>query len=107
MKTIKRTFVIILFAASGLFGQNACVRGTLPSFNTDPDTGEPTQPWTGPRFKLSQDYPDKLPAEERYPWLKIPIVNGHPADPRAYIMAVKQYVLEGNTQPDHIFDFQA
>ena len=35
---------------------------------------------------------------EAYPWLQVPIVNGQPADPRAYIMAVKQDVLAGNTQ---------
>jgi hypothetical protein len=107
MKTPTRILIVMLLAAAGLFAQNTCVRGTFPSYNTDPDSGEPTQRWDGPRFNLSQDYPGKLPPMERYPWLKIPIVNGRPADPRAYIMAIKQYVLEGNTQTDHIFDFQA
>lgn len=74
-----------------------CVRGTFPNAH-----GEPPADWDGSVFELSQEYPDELAPMEDYPWLTIDVVNGAPIDPYAYIMAVKEYVFEGNVEVDFV-----
>jgi hypothetical protein len=51
--------------------------------------------WTGPVFKLSQDYPATLPTETQ-PWQAIDPTK----EPQRYVDAVYRYVLEGNTDID-------
>ncbi|HKV42934.1 MAG TPA: hypothetical protein VJX67_27310 [Blastocatellia bacterium] len=48
--------------------------------------------WTGPIFQLSQDYPDAIPAPENYPWKAI----DYKTQPMQYLMAVRNYLYEGN-----------
>lgn len=58
--------------------------------------GLPPLGWTGPVFKLSQDYPNKAPSPEQYPWSTI----NFKTDPERYIKAVLGYVYEGNIEVD-------
>lgn len=49
--------------------------------------------YQGPRFELSQDYPDVLPLQGSYPWTKF-----NPRDPAQvdnYMFAVRDYIYEG------------
>ena len=64
-----------------------CVRGT---FKSSRDTVPPN--WTGPVFKLSQDYPDSPPAPETLPWKTIDFKT----NPLAYALALRDYVFQGN-----------
>jgi hypothetical protein len=52
--------------------------------------------WKGPVFKLHAAYPKKLPKEKTKPWLQFDFKT----QPKAYINAVLQYFLEGNTAID-------
>ena len=56
----------------------------------------PTSGWTGPVFRLSQDYPAKAPAPEIPPWSTIDF-RTHPLD---YARTVLRYGLEGNDAVD-------
>ncbi len=64
----------------------------FPDFHED---GPPTG-WTGPVFKLSQDYPDTKPATGTLPWKSIDF-RTKPAD---YLIAVRNYCYEGNIEVD-------
>lgn len=60
---------------------------------TFPDAHEkPPASWTGPVFKLRQDYPASKPAAEQVPWKTIDFKT-KPAD---YARAVLAYAFEGN-----------
>lgn len=64
-----------------------------------PDAHDPPPPgWTGPIFKLSQDYPENEPASEAYPWLAFDFRQ--PAQTGAYLRAVLDYAREGNEEHD-------
>jgi hypothetical protein len=66
---------------------------TFPDAHNPPPTG-----WTGPVFKLSQDYPTSLPPPEppsSRPWTQFDFKN--PSQAQQYIQAVLAYCLEGNT----------
>jgi hypothetical protein len=66
-----------------------------------PNTKDSIPPgWTGPVFELSQDYPRTPPVAESLPWATIDFR----ADPKAYAMAVRDYIFEGNVNPS---DFNA
>jgi hypothetical protein len=52
--------------------------------------------WTGPVFQLSQDFPRTPPPAETLPWAKI----NFRTNPKAYAMAVRDYIFEGNVNPD-------
>src|SRR5437762_2072354 len=65
----------------------------FPDAHEGPPTG-----WTGPVFKLSQDYPTTLPSAETLPW-KLIDYKTNPAD---YLMAVLQYCYEGNIEVDWV-----
>ena len=82
-------------AARNQLAQTDCRRDTFPSFYIDPPPD-----WDGPVFELSQSYPDQVPEIENYPWLAIPVDQDGPADPEACLMALKEYVFEGNTSTD-------
>jgi hypothetical protein len=87
-------------ATRNKFAQKGCVRGTFKDYYRQRDGGDPPAGYTGKVFKLSQNYPDKLPPMEKYPWLKIPFKNGGPVDPRAYLQALLAYGLDGNVAVD-------
>ena len=107
------TFAILCAAPFGLrsasasddatrnkFARNDCVRGKFKDYHRQGEGGDPAAGYTGRVFKLSQDFPTVLPPMEKYPWLKIPFKNGGPVDPRAYLQALLDYGLEGNTDVD-------
>src|ERR1044072_1136184 len=67
--------------------------------NNFPDAHDlPPAGWTGPVFKLSQDYPDTMPAADVRPWEKF--------DPRTqyleYLNAVRDYGYEGNVEVNFV-----
>ncbi|SRR5216684_5580547 len=71
--------------------------GQSPTLGRFPDAREaPPDGWSGPVFKLSQDYPPSLPAEEDYPWKRI----DPKTQPDAYLRAVLSYAIEGNEASD-------
>jgi hypothetical protein len=55
----------------------------------------PPQGWTGPVFKLSQNYPQSLPGISNPPWLQFDFTN--PTQAPQYLNAVLNYCLQGNT----------
>ena len=66
---------------------------TFPNAHDKPPNG-----WTGPVFKLSQNYPKTRPALEpasKRPWTQFDFKN--PTQAPKYIKAVLDYCLEGNT----------
>ena len=87
-------------AVRSAHAQKACTRGTFKSYYLQGKGGDPPADYKGRVFKINQDYPDTLPPAENYPWLKIPFHNGAPVDPEAYLHALLQYGLEGNTAVD-------
>ena len=67
---------------------------TFKNAHNDPPPG-----WTGPVFKLSQNYPKTLPALEpasKRPWRQFNFKD--PAQSSKYIQAVLNYCLDGNLQ---------
>jgi hypothetical protein len=87
-------------AARNSLARGNCVRGTFKSYYLEGQGGDPPASYKGRVYKLSQDYPAKLPPQEDYPWLKIPFKNGGPVDPEAYLKALLDYGLDGNIQVD-------
>jgi hypothetical protein len=67
-------------------------------------TDVPPTGWTGPKFKLSDDYPATLPRLEplsKRPWRQFDFKN--PAEAPKYLQALLNYCLEANT-PDNFND---
>jgi hypothetical protein len=61
-----------------------------------PDAHDPPPPgWTGPVFKLRQDYPPAVPPPENYPWKQFDFKT----QPLDYLQSVLQYCYQGNTDP--------
>ena len=58
-----------------------CVRGHFGDYRLQGQGGDPPRIYAGRVFKLSQDYPNRLPPMEDYPWLKIAFKDGGPVDP--------------------------
>ena len=68
-----------------------------PAVANFPDArDEPPAGWTGPVFRLSQDYPATLPVLGDAPWLKLDF-RTQAVD---YLNAVLGYALDGNTAVD-------
>jgi hypothetical protein len=61
--------------------------GTYPDVSYNPPTG-----WDGPKFILSQSYPQSPPPDENYPWKTIDFKT----KPKDYMAAVIKYCYEGN-----------
>ena len=62
-----------------------------------PDAHEkPPQGWSGPVFKLSQNYPARPPKSESYPWQGIDFK----AEPERYIRAIYDFAREGNVETE-------
>jgi hypothetical protein len=92
-------------ATRNQFAAENCVRGKFKDYYLQGAGGDPSVDYKGRVFKLSQDYPDRLPPMEHYPWLKIPFKDGGPVDPEAYLRALLAYGLEGNVEVDfHVED---
>lgn len=106
MQSLRKIGLIVLVAGTliGSFSvpsvanaqQSACVRGTFKSYHNEGKSGVIPDGYTGPVFKLRQDYPDTLPPKETYPWLSMTFNNGAPSDPKAYLEALRDYLYEGN-----------
>ncbi|HEX7175026.1 MAG TPA: hypothetical protein VF240_07070 [Pyrinomonadaceae bacterium] len=60
----------------------------------------PPASWTGPVFRLSQNYPTTMPSPETYPWKAIDFKT----KPMEYLRAVLAYCLEGNITSSGDFD---
>src|SRR5690349_11387173 len=54
--------------------------------------------WKGNVFKLSYDYPKKLPIEKKMPWLKYKFKT----QPKEYMNAVLEYLVEGNEKANWV-----
>ncbi|MDA4845052.1 hypothetical protein [Hoeflea poritis] len=80
--------------------KQGCVRGEFKDYYLQGEGGDPPADYTGRVFKLSQDYPDKLPPKEDYPWMAIEFENGAPSDPKTYLAELLKYGLEGNVEVD-------
>src|SRR5437867_636593 len=78
-----------------------CIFLTPAIVNTQPspfpDAHEaPPSGWSGPVFKLSQDYPATKPSAEPRLWKTI----DYKTQPAVYLNAVLQYCYEGNIEVD-------
>ena len=83
----------VLAAAVMAVVGSAVLDAAFPDAHDAPPAG-----WTGPIFKLSQNYPATLPALEpasQRPWTQFDFTK--PADAPKYLQAVLNYCLEGNT----------
>ncbi|NHZ83239.1 hypothetical protein F2P44_28785 [Massilia sp. CCM 8695] len=90
IKKIATRYAGILAAlVAGIYQQNVMAQN-FPSSNDKIPAG-----WTGPVFKLSQDYPATLP-QDPLPWQAIDPTR----EPERYARTVYNYVLEGNIQAD-------
>jgi hypothetical protein len=58
----------------------------------------PPAGWSGPVFKLKQDYPQTRPALGARPWMQFDFRT----QPNQYMQAVLGYVLEGNKEADFV-----
>ena len=67
------------------------LQAAFPDARDRPPTG-----WTGPVFKLSQEYPQFQPKPEDYPWK----VFDYRTQYKEYLAAVLKYSLEGNVETD-------
>lgn len=81
----------VLVAASCFFCASAAAQ--FPDAHDPPPAG-----WTGPVFRLKQDYPQTLPPFGPRPWMSFDFRT----QPNEYIEAVLDYALEGNKQVDFV-----
>jgi hypothetical protein len=82
---------VFVCALTLLMVSSSVVAANFPDAHEKPPAG-----WTGPVFKLSQNYPATKPAAETMPWKALDFQT----QPEAYIMAVYHYALEGNLATD-------
>jgi hypothetical protein len=83
-----------VMAALSAFICTFCVNtasAPFPDAHNMPPTG-----WTGPVFRLKQDYPATLPAAGSQPWKQFSFKT----QPNEYLRAVLGYALEGNREVD-------
>jgi hypothetical protein len=78
-----------------LFVATRAQAGTFPDAHELPPAG-----WTGPEFKLRQDYPTSVPAVGAKPWKSFSFRT----QPQQYMNSVLAYCLEGNTAVDWQLD---
>ncbi len=89
--------IVWLANATGGSAPDSGAGGPQPAVQNFPDArDEPPPGWTGPVFRLSQDYPTTMPDLGDAPWLKFAFST----QAVAYLKAVLGYVLEGNTAVD-------
>lgn len=89
-----RSAMIVLAALLLPVTANAQSSTPFPDFHED---AVPSG-WTGPVFKLSQDYPTTKPAAGTLPWKSIDFKT----KPAEYLNAVLQYCYEGNIEVDWV-----
>jgi hypothetical protein len=78
-------FALVLFALAPV-----SVHAAFPDARNPPPAG-----WSGPVFRLSQNYPKSLPSISNPPWLQFDFTN--PAQAPQYMNAVLNYCMQGNT----------
>lgn len=86
MSYSKKIILLLIF----LFCDNQYCQVFVNSFDTIPKY------WQGARFELSKDYPKSAPTDKDFPWLKYDFKK----QPIDYLMAVLNYVYEGNIEAD-------
>jgi hypothetical protein len=96
-----RIFVLFLmaFAVCASLIAGSRTEGSLlilPASNFPDARDNAPAGWTGPVFKLSQDYPTQPPVAETLPWKQF----NFSTQPIQYINAVLAYGLEGNIEVD-------
>ena len=85
--------VLLAIVVTAAIAAPVAAAQAFPDAHNPPPAG-----WTGPVFKLSQNYPATRPALEpasKRPWTQFDPKN--PAQSQQYIQAVLNYCLEGNT----------
>ncbi|MBT2326922.1 hypothetical protein J7E62_31990 [Variovorax paradoxus] len=78
--------VFVFFCGTAAFAQ-------FPDAHDSPPSG-----WSGPVFRLRQDYPQTLPPTGSRPWMAFDFRN----QPSDYLKAVLAYALEGNKEVDFV-----
>ncbi len=86
-RSLQHIFLCVL----AIFFQPACASARFKDFHGKVDPN-----WTGPTFKLSQNYPTTPPTIDDMPWLAIDFGT----NPRDYLYTVLAYVLDGNIGVD-------
>lgn len=79
-------------------GVNAPAAAPAPRFAFPDARDAPPAGWTGPVFRMSQDYPTTSPTPETFPWKSISFKTR----PNEYLRAVLDYALEGNVGVDFV-----
>jgi hypothetical protein len=74
-----------------LWFDNPLMYGQFPDAHNSPPPG-----WTGPIFKLRQDYPATPPSPETKPWKQF----NFKTQPLEYVRSVLSYCREGNVEAD-------
>lgn len=90
LSMIRRHHRLALVVSACIVVSSSVMAGTFPDARSAPPTG-----WSGPVFKLSQDYPTNSPPNDAQSFLAIDFVSR----PYDYSQAVLAYVLEGNVTP--------
>ena len=91
-----RILAAICFALCGcLCGCHLQQKGTTRFPDSDLNHPPPAS-WNGPRFLLSQDYPETEPPAEAHVWDKIDFNT----QPKEYLAEVLRYIYEGNIEVD-------
>lgn len=99
MRTIARDHSRNLFVAMIIIAVVVSCVGTGMAWAQFPDAhNPPPQGWSGPVFRLSQQYPQSLPAAGSQPWKQISFKT----QPNEYLRAVLNYALEGNKEIDFV-----
>ena len=95
---LKRTFILICIGVAVLLtlsiGSRIDRRVSAQAFNFPSARDNPPAGWTGPVFKLSQNYPTTTPTPEVLPWKAFDFKT----QPMEYLQAVLAYGLEGNVE---------
>jgi hypothetical protein len=77
----------------------ACLLTGAPAHAQFADAHDPPPPgWSGPVFRLKQDYPQTLPPAGAQPWRQFDFRT----QPNEYIKAALNYALEGNKEVDFV-----
>jgi hypothetical protein len=92
-QTCRRCFSIFFVVGSLLvYGANVNIaRAQFPDAHDPPPAG-----WSGPVFRLKQDYPATRPPAGSRPWMQFSFRT----QPNEYMRAVLRYALEGNQEVD-------
>jgi hypothetical protein len=96
-KIIARTRARYFALSAIIIGVLMQLFGIGVSWAQFPDAHDPPPSgWTGPVFRLKQDYPATRPAAGNQPWMQFSFRT----QPNEYMRAVLNYALEGNREVD-------